>query len=190
MSSNALTGHLIPLLSDAKDLDYAHVGLRTGKPGRPFGLSALNRAAVVMCLSAWEAYIEELVRESLQALRPAGPALGVWPIHNAWIRGQLGRFNTPSADNVRSILSDAIGLPDVRPSWYWSNCTAARAEQRLAYALRIRHEVAHGVNQRPAVDNQYSSQLPGFFRRLGDCTDAAVRNHLVVTHGVAHPWPP
>ena len=189
MSSNALTSHLIPLLADALDLDNAHVQLRTGRRGRPFRLAALNRSAVVMCLSAWEAYIEELVREALQALLPAGPSLGVWPIHNAWIRGQLGRFNTPSADNVRSILSDALGLPDIRPSWTWRHCSAAQAEQRLAYALRVRHEVAHGVNPRPAVFNDYSSRLPNFFRRLGRCTDAAVRNHLVATHGVAHPWP-
>ncbi len=189
MPSNALTGHLIPLLDDALDLDNAHSQLRTGRPGRPFRLAALNRSAVVMCLSAWEAYIDELVREALQALLPAGPSLGVWPIHNAWIRGQLGRFNTPSAENVRSILSDALGLPDIRPSWTWPPCTAAQAEQRLAHALRLRHEVAHGVHPRPAVVNQYSRQLPEFFRRLGRCTDAAVRNHLVGTHGVAHPWP-
>ena len=130
------------------------------------------------------------MREALQALRPAGPALGVWPAHNAAIRGQLGRFNTPSADNVRQRLSDAVGPPDVRLSWGWRNCTAAQAEQRLAYALRVRHQVAHGVNPRPTVHNYYSSQLPDFFLRLGRCTDAAVRNHLVVAHGLANPWPP
>ncbi len=38
------------------------------------GLGALNRAVVVMCVSAWESYIEEVVRESIetfgQCLRP------------------------------------------------------------------------------------------------------------------------
>ena len=189
MPSNALTGHLMPLLTDARELEKAHGRLRTGRPGRQFGLAALNRAAVVMCLSAWEAYIEELVREALEVLRPPGPALGTWPAHNAAIRGQLGRFNTPSAEGVRQLLSDAIGLPDVRPSWTWQNCTAAQAANRLAEALRFRHEIAHGVNPRPVVHNYYSSQLPDFFLRLGDCTDAAVRNHLVVVHGLAYPWP-
>src|SRR5262245_28615509 len=70
MPSNAYTGHLLPLLRDAEELDEAHEELRTGAPGRQYGLASLNRATVVMCVSAWEAYIEELVRESLTALRP------------------------------------------------------------------------------------------------------------------------
>ena len=189
MPSNAFTGHLIPLLTDAEDLEDAHTRLRTGTRGRQFRLAALNRAAVVMCLAAWEAYVEELVREALQALRPADPPLGAWPMHNASVSRQLGRFNTPSAENVRQLLSDALGFPDIRPSWRWPYCTSAQASQRLTDALRLRHEVAHGVNPRPTVHNYYSSHLPDFFRRLARCTDAAVRNHLVVTHGLVNPWP-
>lgn len=66
-----------------------------------------------MCTSAWEAYIEELVRESLDVLRPAAPPLGLWPALNASIRGQLGRFNTPNTENIRMLISDAIGLQDI-----------------------------------------------------------------------------
>ena len=69
MPSNAFTGHLTQLLRDADDLDNAHFRLRTGSPGRQYRLAALNRAAVVVCVSAWESYIEELVRESLNAIR-------------------------------------------------------------------------------------------------------------------------
>ena len=68
MASNAFTVHLEQLLGDADQLDKAHERLRTGRPGRQYGVAALNRAAVVMCVSAWEAYIEELVRESVLAM--------------------------------------------------------------------------------------------------------------------------
>jgi hypothetical protein len=185
-----LTAHLDELLADAAELNGAHLRLRTGRPGRQYGLAALNRAVVVVCVSAWEAYIEALVREALTALRPAAPPLGVWPALNAAVRGQLGRFHTPNTDNVRVLLSDTLGLPDVQLSWAWHGCTSARAVQRLAIALDFRHQIAHGVNPRPRVDNDYASRLPKFFRRLGECTDAAVRNHLVTTLGVANPWSP
>jgi hypothetical protein len=188
--SNAYQGHLLPLLEDADELDEAHFNLRTGQRGRQYGLASLNRATVIMCVSAWEAYIEELVREALNALRPPIPPLGLWPALNATVRGQLGRFNTPNLENVRLLISDALGLPDVHLSWRWRNCTAEQAAQRLATAMAYRHQIAHGVNPRPVIHNDYSSDLSEFFHRLGRCTDNAVRNHLVGVHGIANPWPP
>jgi hypothetical protein len=142
-----------------------------------------------MCVSAWEAYIEELVRESVGTMRPAVAPFGAWSAHNASILGQLGRFNNPNMENVRMLLSDAIGLQDVHQSWFWFNCTSAQAVQRLAAAMKWRHQIAHGVNPRPVIHNQYSSQLPDYFRRLARATDQAVRNHLVSAIGVASPWP-
>jgi hypothetical protein len=190
VASNAFTGHLLPLLHDADHLDDASSQLPAGVPGRPLRVAALNRAIVVSCASAWEAYIEELVRESLTVLRPAVPPLGLWPAFNATVRGQLGRFNTPNTENIRMLVSDALGLQDIQTSWVWQNCTSAQAVQRLADAMALRHQIAHGVNPRPIVATFYSSQLPDFFRRLGRCTDRAVRAHFANVHGIANPWPP
>ena len=105
MPSNALSVHLDQLLRDATELDTIHTQLRTGLPGRQFGLASLNRAAVVIGVSAWESYVEELMRESLQALRPAAPPLGNWPALSAFILGELGRFNTPNAQNVANLIN-------------------------------------------------------------------------------------
>lgn len=188
MASNAYSGHFLPLLRDADHLYDASGQLPVGVPGRPLRVAALNRAVIVTCVSAWEAYIEELMRESLDVLRPAAPPLGLWPAQNASIRGQLGRFNTPNTDNIRMLISDAIGLPDIQNNWVWQNCTSAQAAQRLAEAMTLRHQIAHGVNPRPIVSTFYSSQLPDFFRRLARCTDRAVRNHFVNVLGIANPW--
>jgi hypothetical protein len=144
----------------------------------------------VTCASAWEAYIEELVRESLNVLRPAAPPLGAWPVINAFVRGQLGRFNNPNTENIRMLISDALGLPEIQTSWAWQNCTSIQAVQRLTDAMTLRHQIAHGVNPRPVVATFYSRQLPDFFRRLGRCTDRAVRDHFANVLGIANPWPP
>src|SRR5437763_5739749 len=108
-----------------------------------------------MGVSAWEAYVEELVRESVVAIRPAAPPLGVWSAHHAWVLGQLGRFNNPNTENLRMLLSDPIGLQNVHQSWVWPNSTSNQAVQDLATAMRLRHEIAHGTNPRPVVLNQY-----------------------------------
>jgi hypothetical protein len=189
VASNAFTGHLVPLLRDADHLYDAAGQLPVGIPGRQLRVAVLNRAVVVMCVSAWEAYIEELVREALIVLRPVTPPLGLWPVLNASIRGQLGRFHTPNMENVRMLVSDAVGLQDIQYSWTWQNCTSPQAMQRLADAMTLRHQIAHGVNPRPIVATFYASQLPDFFRRLARCTDRAVRDHLVNTLGILNPWP-
>ena len=102
MPSNALSVHLNQLLGDATELDTIHSQLRTGLPGRQFGLASLNRAAVVISVSAWESYVEELMRESLAALRPAAPPLGNWPTLSAFILGELARFSQLPAPPPRS----------------------------------------------------------------------------------------
>ena len=190
MPSNAFTNHLTPLLVDAEELDAAYQELLYLWPRHRYGLVTLNRSAVLMCVSAWEAYIEELVRESIEAIRPGGPPMGTWPALNATTRAAIGRFNTPNTDQVRVLLSDALGLPDVQAAWSWPGCTPPHARARLQEAMDYRHAVAHGVNPRPIVHNHYSTRLPEYFSRLGECTDAAVRAHLVNTLGVPNPWPP
>ncbi len=75
MPSNAYTNHLVVLLKVVRVLQAAHKQLRTGLAGRQWGLGSLNRAAVVLAVSSWEAYLEEVVRECLEAIRPAAPPL-------------------------------------------------------------------------------------------------------------------
>lgn len=188
MPSNALTYHLDQLLKDAAELDEIHNQSRTGLPGRQYGVASLNRAAVVISVSAWESYVEELLRESLEALRPPIPHLGNWPALNAFIRGELGRFNTPNSNNVANLINRCLGLPDVTTSWKWQSCTPAQAIGFLDSALDLRHEIAHGVHPRP-IHLSYSKRLAVFIQRLARCTDDAVRNHLTTTLGLVNPWP-
>ena len=188
VASLAFNDHLLPLLEDAVRLDAMASGLPMTTIVR-LQRAAINRAIVVTAVSAWEAYVEELVRESLQAIRPPSPPLGLWPALNATIRGQLGRFNNPNTENVRLLIADALGLANLPTHWTWQNCTAAQATQRLRAAMELRHQIAHGVNPRPLVATAYASQIPDFMRRLGRATDRAVRDHLVTVLGIGAPWP-
>lgn len=190
MPSNAYFGRLVPLLRDAEDLNEAYTQLQGAPALQPFATAALNRAAVVLCISAWEAFIEELVRESLRALHVPVPHPGLVQALDELLGDDLNRFNTPSAGNVQSLLRQTVGVADIRRSWYWPGMTIVQAGAALGQALNLRHRIAHGVHPPPVVHNYYASQLPDFFRRLGRRTDAAVRNRLVHHHGIPAPWPP
>lgn len=188
MPSRAFTDYLDALLKDAEEIQNAHTELRTGNPGRQWGLGGLNRASVVMCVSAWEAYVEELIKESLEKMKPAGAPLGNWPALNASARSEIGRFNNPNPDKVRMLFADGIGLQNISDNWHWHGCSKKEAIDNLQKALNFRHKIAHGVNPRPTVHNYYSRWLPGFFRRLGKETDEAVKNYLVNVLSLPAPW--
>jgi len=186
--SDAFTKHLQVLLKDAEELDEAHRELRTGEAGRQWKLGALNRAVVVICVSSWEAYVEKILIECVDLLKPAAPPLGNWPSLSASARSDIGRFNNPNAENTRRLFAENLGLADVSAHWAWQNCEPQKARDLLNAVLKKRHEVAHGVNPRPIIHNQYSSWLPGFFRNLGRCTDEALKTHLNGALGVISPW--
>jgi hypothetical protein len=188
--SNAYVVHLPQLLEDAFELGDAHNRLKTGTRGRQFGLASLNRAAVVLIVSAWESYIEELMRESLHALLPAAGPVGNWPAMSAYVHGLLARFHVPDKENVDRLVQNCLGLANVSAFWGWQNCTSSQAITRLAEALKHRHEIAHGVNPRPRILYAYASSLRILVLNLARCTDSAVRNHLITVHHVALPWPP
>src|SRR6266852_5589847 len=137
MPSNAFTEHLLLLLEEADELLHAHRRLRTGRPVRQWGLGSLNYASIVMCVSAWEAYVEGVVREAISAIRPATVTpLGSWPALNASASSAVGRFHNPNVDNVRTLIAHSIGLPDITAFWLWRNCTPEHACELLTKALR------------------------------------------------------
>jgi len=188
MPSAAHDTHLTALLADATSLLDAR-SLLWNTAGDRGHVAALSRALVVASVSAWESYIEELVREAIVLLRPPVPPLGSWPALNATVRGMLGRFNTPNTDQVRQLFSDAIGLVDVQLAWAWPGFTTAQSRERLQEVMEYRHQIAHGVNPRPTIDLQFARNLSPFFLRLARATDDRVRRHLSADLGIADPWP-
>lgn len=185
MPSNAYARTFRPLLNEA-------VVLLAGRPGPGRGrrfAAAVNRAVVIACVSAWEAYLEELLREALAAVRAVTRPTGAADVLAGLAERAVGRFNTPNPSNAKAMFADHLGLADLPAAWSWQGSAPPRVRTRLDTAMQLRHRVAHGVNPRPAVPAETAGQLPDFFRRLGRATDAAVRGHLVNTLGVPHPWP-
>lgn len=187
MPSAAFRDHLEILLADPAEVLEAHEKLRTKKKGRQWKLGALNRAALVLTVSAWEAYVEEIIREAVEAMKPTTGPVGPWSALKASALSAIGRFNNPNSQNVRQLVRDSLGLADVTATWAWKNTTPRRARDRLDEMLRDRHRIAHGVNPRPTIHNGPASRLPKLVRSLGSRTDAAIAQHLS-TLGVTVNW--
>jgi hypothetical protein len=185
MPSNAYRRYLLPLPKEAEVLLDGRPGPGRGRRFR----AAANRAVVVASVSAWEAYLEELLREAVAAVRAATRPAGAADVLVGLADRAIGRFNTPNPTNARALFADYLGLSDLPAAWSWRGSAPPRTRTRLDAVLQLRHRVAHGVNPRPAVPAETADLLPAFARRLGRATDAAVRAHLVGTLGVPNPWP-
>ncbi len=125
--------------------------------------------------------------EVIEAARPSGPGSS-WPAWSASARSEIGRFHNPNPDQIQSLLRDTVGLSHITNYWSWRNCTPPQAEQRLREALRLRHEIAHGLNPIPKVHNTYASRLPGFIRKLAECTDRAIADHAGLALNIQLRW--
>jgi hypothetical protein len=178
MPSNSYTNHLQQLLIDVDELITAHRRLTTGHRGRQWGVGSLNRAILVIAVSSWEAYIEQVIEETIILIKPPYPPVTNWQSLYASTKSTIGRFNNPNAEHVKTIFRDCIGITDITSEWYWRNCDTARAVEYLNELLSKRHEIAHGINPRPIIDNDYASWLPDFVRNLARCTDRGIKKFL------------
>lgn len=192
--SRARTNTFEPVMADVRELQTAHGQMRTGERGRQWGLAGINRGAVALILSAWEAYVEDVALECVDALRPATPpANALWP-HDAWpaLRAstvsKAQQLHTPSAQNVRNLFRSAIGLTDVTASWVWRGCSNATALTKFDGLLTMRHRIVHGAVPRPNVQYKYVLWAQLFVERVVERTDEVLRDHLVTNLGVAAPW--
>ena len=187
MASRAYSDYLMPLLVDADNLIDSWA-LLSANPASGSTIDCLLRATVIACVSAWEAYVEQLVLEAVNILRPKVSSQQ-WSVLNATVRSAIGRFNTPNTDQVRGLISDAIGLQNIQKSWNWMSATCEQAQNELRQVMEHRHEIAHGINPRPMIDVHYAGHLPTFFDYLGRATDAAIREYLENVLSVPNPWP-
>jgi len=184
MASNSYDNHLQQLLIDVDELITAHSRLTTGHRGRQWGVGSLNRAILIIAVSSWEAYVEQLIEETINLIKPPNPPVTNWQSLYASTKSAIGRFNNPTAENVKTLFRDCVGITDITSDWYWRNCNSARAAQYLNELLIKRHEIAHGVNPRPTISNDYAAWLPNFIRNLAKCTDRGVKNYLELNLGL------
>jgi hypothetical protein len=186
--SKALSDHIEAVLGDAEELLRAHEQLRTGAVGRQWGLGGLNRSAVLMSIAAWECYVEQVVGEAIELVRPAIGPTATWQAFEAHATRLLGRFNTPNTANVRVLFRDSLTLQDVSAGWRWRGCSIQQSTSNLERLLALRHQTAHGVTPRPTVHNHLSEWAVLFVRRLAQKTDEVVGQHLRVAFGVNPGW--
>lgn len=165
-------------------------------------VQALYGAAFVARVAAWNAYVARLPGCFIQEVAdPAQP--GFHALHTLvqqFADTQLGRFNTPNAENARNLIVGCTGY-DPWADWQWParGMGALAVRERLNEILKVRHSLAHGFampgytwTQGPAGQTRLTlqalSETRALLNHLVVRTDQGLRGHIVAVFGVAPAW--
>lgn len=165
-------------IKDAEEL-LAHFDALPKPP--PQSADVLKRAGLVMALTAWETYVEDLVLEEVTArLRVVnGSYVGNFVLKR--LDDELKRFHNPTSEKVKRLFMDFLEV-DVTARWEWSNYDSAKAKKNLDELISKRGDAVHRSNPVAAgaspaphlVKREDLEKAIRFLRALVDATDAAL----------------
>ena len=206
-------GEFEGLLGFVDQLVEIHGKLQTGR-GRRHEQDAIHRAGVVLTVAAWQAYVEKVLEEALDAMSAeiidpaANPPAPNWARHafsvrRAAIKINIKKFNTPNDINVRDLFLNSLEF-NPWPHWEWSsgmrNWNPNKTRKVTNDWIKIRHTIVHGydlpndiewirgVNRKTRLILGILNRCKRHFRYIALKTDDAFCDHLKSHHNMANPW--
>lgn len=169
-------------IKDAEEL-LAHFDAINRNPP-PDNAEVLKRAALVMALTAWETYVEDVLREimSRKLGAVAGSYCGNFIIKRLEL--DLKQFHNPSSDKTKRLFVEYVGL-DVTEGWSWANHDPEKARTVLNGWISKRGDAVHrskplnnGVVARHLVRRDDLEKAIRFFKDLVKATDSYLEKNL------------
>ena len=163
-------------------------------PGRKHDVEVLNRAVIVFICACWEAYVEDLLRSSLDSLLTHGGASAAAmtrlrrPLEHA-----LGSFHTPNTRGVVNLVEGVIDLPKLNKQWRWGGKPRKAGGKKLSRSdeldalVHLRGRIAHRVGAAQPIHKKHGTQAITLVTNLVATTEAAVEKHLTGIMGQP-PW--
>jgi hypothetical protein len=126
-------------IKDAEDL-LAHFDSMPKPP--PENAEVLKRAGLVMALAAWETYVEDCVREEVQARLKVVNGSYVGKFVTARLEDELRRFHNPTAEKTKKLFSDFLEV-DVTVKWEWQHFEPPKVRKTLDELIAKRGDAVH-----------------------------------------------
>ena len=172
------------------------------RPMLPDEIQVYYQAALAAYVAAWDAYINNIVRDFYNVIADAlNPKFhAVYTIAQQAAERDLDRFNTPNWENTRNLLVQCTGYDPIN-DWIWTRggMNSFQVHSRLNEILRVRHSFAHGFNM-PAYDWTQSpsgrvrltskaiQKTEAFFKNLIKVTDKGMKSYISLTYGLVNIW--
>lgn len=145
----------------------------------PEDSEVLKRAGLVMALTAWETYVEDRIREAVQARLRALDGSPVSKFVGRRLDDELKRFHNPTSDKTKRLFLDYLEV-DVTASWKWAGYDCASAKKTLDDFIAKRGDAVHRSKPTATVPPPHLvkrdelDKAIRFLRNLVDATERAL----------------
>lgn len=162
-------------LSEAKELLNCYDTLNNHEEIAP--PDALKKASLIMALTAWETYVEDVVTElfNIKFSLVKGSTLGDFA--EKQLKERLKQFHNPDSRKTKHLFEEFFGV-DVTENWQWNNVLPKDARTQLNKWISIRGDAVHrvevDVNQPHVIRKDELAKCIRFIEELAKATDKAV----------------
>lgn len=127
-------------IADAKELLECYDVLNNSEDHK--GSDALKRSTLIMTLTAWETYIEDVVTELFEQKFGALKGCQIGNFMERQLEIRLKTFHNPNSAKTKQIFEEFFGF-DVTEDWVWNNYQPKQARELLNKWISKRGDVVH-----------------------------------------------
>ncbi len=162
-------------MSDARELFDCYDSLNSHPELSP--PSALKKACLILTLTAWETYVEDVVTEIFEIKFSVFKGSMVGNFAEKQLSQRLKLFHNPNSQKTKHLFEEFFGI-DVTEKWTWPNVTPIDARSQLNTWIRKRGEAVHRaevcLNQPQVINKADLGKCLRFFEELAKATDTAL----------------
>jgi RiboL-PSP-HEPN len=103
---------------------------------------ALKRAGLVLALTAWETYIEDLIAERVDAYTQVLHGSPAGTFMKKRLEIELKQFHNPNSAKTQKLFKDFLEI-DITEEWHWDNFDITKVKERLDHYLSMRGDAVH-----------------------------------------------
>ncbi|MEZ9131323.1 hypothetical protein FCV82_02215 [Vibrio breoganii] len=138
--SNSLNNFKLAI-SDAEELISCFDQLNSKDSSSP--PDALKRASLIMIMTAWETYVEDIATELFESKFGVLEGCHIGNFLNRQFSSKLKMFHNPGSQKTKEIFDEFFGF-NVTEYWVWNSYnTPKQAKQTLDGWLKRRGEAVH-----------------------------------------------
>ncbi len=140
---------------------------------------ALKKASLILALTAWETYVEDVITEVFHAKfsMVKGSMLGNFA--EKQLEERLKQFHNPGSLKTKKLFEEFFEV-DITESWVWNNVEPKTARTQLNKWISLRGDAVHRVNVDPTaphvIRKDELAKCIRFIEELVKATDLAVAN--------------
>ena len=162
-------------IKDANDLLTCYDSLNAGE--QPNAPEVLKRAALIMVLTAWETYVEDLACEMLNSRFGILKGSHVGKFIQDQLTVRLKIFHNPDSQKTKKLFEEFFGI-DVTEKWIWNNYAPNQVRTELNKWIKRRGEAVHraqiDITKPHIVKRNDLEKCLRFFSDLVQSTDNAL----------------